>query len=42
MRAWGESEGRSGGVRLTFDMALLRVGFGAEFLAPKRRFMMEG
>lgn len=32
----------SGDERLTFDMALLRVGFGAEFLAPKRRFMMQG
>lgn len=29
-------------VRLTFEMALLRVGFGAEFLAPKRRFMIKG
>lgn len=31
------------GCGLTLDMALLRVGLGtAEFLAPKRRFMMSG
>lgn len=36
--AWGDA----GDVKPTFDMALLRVGFGAEFLAPKRRFMTQG
>lgn len=37
---WGR---RRSGCELTLDMALLRVGLGtAEFLAPKRRFMMSG
>lgn len=38
---WG-GVGTSGDVKLTLDMALLRVGFGTEFLAPKRRFMTQG
>jgi len=29
-----------GGARLTLEMALVRVGLGAVFLEPKRRFMV--
>lgn len=29
-------------MQLTLEMALLRVGLGPAFLAPKRRFMMGG
>jgi len=46
---YGAGKGRSAGgnmwgcgVALTLEMALVRVGFGAEFLEPKRRFMVGG
>jgi hypothetical protein len=37
---WMGVGGERGGVVLTLEMALERVGFGPVFLAPKRRFML--